>query len=302
MSTSGVQACGFAALIGAANAGKSTLLNALIGSKLSIVTHKVQTTRARLRGIAVKNDTQIIFVDTPGIFAPKKRLEKAMVAAAWAGVEEADAVILIVDVQKGMNADLDPILTGLEKLKTEPILVLNKIDKIERPRLLDLSARLNERKKFAATFMISALNGDGVADLLDYLACRMPACAWLYPPDQLGDISEQLLACEITREKIFLRLHEELPYTTTVETESFKTLQDGSHRIEQVIYVSRPGHRAIILGKGGATIKALGQSARLDMEKALGARVHLFLRVKLMKNWTDDPERYREMGLEFPKG
>jgi GTP-binding protein Era len=295
------RSCGFVALIGAPNAGKSTLLNALVGTKISIVTHKVQTTRMRIRGIVMQDAVQIILVDTPGIFEPTRRLERAMVAAAWAAVEEADRAVLLVDAQKGPADDLFPLLGRLSTLHKKPVLVINKIDKLAKQKLLEIVAALNEKVQFARTFLVSALTGDGVQDLLGYLAAQMPHGPWLYSEDQLGDMTERLLASEITREKIFLRLHEELPYSITVETESFQTRKDGSVRIEQVIHVTRAGQRAIVLGKGGRMIRELGELARHDMASAFGYPVHLFLRVKLSEKWPNDPERYRQMGLDFPK-
>jgi GTP-binding protein Era len=293
--------CGFVALIGAPNAGKSTLLNALVGSKVSIVSRKVQTTRALVRGIAIEGAAQIIFVDTPGIFAPRRRLDQAMVASAWGGAGDADAIALLIDARKGIDEEVEAILSGLLKLKAPPILVLNKIDTVERSTLLKLTADLNARFAFRETFMISALTGDGVPYLKKQLGSMMPDGPWLYPEDQVSDAPLRLLAAEITREKLFERLHDELPYQSTVETDSWKELPDGSARIEQTIYVAREGQKKIVIGEGGRTIKAIGQAARTEIAEAAEQKVHLFLFVKVRPNWIDDPERYREMGLEFPR-
>ena len=294
--------CGFVALVGAPNAGKSTLLNLMVGGKVSIVTPKVQTTRTRITGICMAGEkTQIIFLDTPGIFKPKRRLERAMVTAAWSGAHDADLVVVLVDVKRGFDGDTRRIIEGLAARKRRAVLALNKIDGARRDDLLPLAAKLNESGVFSDSFMISALTGDGVDDLRDFLAGRMPAGPWLYPEDQLADIPLRLLAAETTREKLFLRLHQELPYALGVETESWEERRDGSIRIDQVIYVLRDSHKPIILGKGGRQIKAVGQAARLDLEAFLGQRVHLFIHVKVAPKWTDDPSRYREMGLEFPK-
>jgi GTP-binding protein Era len=292
--------CGYVALIGAPNAGKSTLLNQLVGGKVSIVTPKVQTTRARITAIAIRGPAQIVFVDTPGIFIKaKRRLERSMVAAAWAGIGDADLSVLLVDAVVGMTDDVDHILQEISGIERDVVLVLNKVDAVKREKLLALSADLNARMTFAGTFMVSALTGDGVGDLADFLAERMPPGPWLYPEDQLADISERLLAAEITREKLFLRLHDELPYNSTVETEAWKQQKDGSVRIEQVVYVTRESHKPIVLGKGGRTIKAIGAAAREELETVLGCRVHLFLFVKVRQQWLDDPERYQAMGLDF---
>ena len=293
-----VSRCGFVAIIGAPNAGKSTLLNQLVGSKLAIVTQKVQTTRTRLRGIVIEGQSQIIFVDTPGIFPPRRRLDEAMVEAAWAGAAEADAVILLVDCRFGLDDQAELVIAGLDKANVKPLLALNKIDLIRRETLLETVKTFNERWPFAATFLISAANGDGVADLRSDVAARMPPGPWLYPEDQIADVPLRLLAAEITREKIFLRLHEELPYTSTVETESWKERKDGSVRIDQVIYVEREGQRKIVLGKGGQTIKAIGQVARAEIAELIGQPVHLFLFVKVRSDWSSDPERLRVMGLQ----
>jgi GTPase len=293
--------CGIVALIGAPNAGKSTLLNALVGAKISIVTPKVQTTRALVRGITVEGASQLIFVDTPGIFAPRRRLDRAMVGTAWGSAHDADIVALLIDSRKGLEEDDEAILRGLVDVRTDKGLVLNKVDLVEKPRLLALAQALNERVAPAATFMISALSGDGVADLKGWLAAQVPAGPWLYPEDQMSDAPLRQLAAEITREKLYLRLHQELPYRSTVETDVWKELRDGSVRIEQTIYVERESQRKIVLGKGGQTIKAIGAAARKDIAEATEQPVHLFLFVKVREGWGDDPERYREMGLEFPK-
>jgi len=292
--------CGFVALIGAPNAGKSTLINILVGAKVSIVSRKVQTTRSLVRGIATEGSAQIIFVDTPGIFAPKRRLDQAMVSSAWGGAGDADVVALLVDARKGIDDEAEAILEKLPLVAARKILVLNKIDTIEPPRLLQLTAVLNARAQFSDTFMISALRGHGVEKLKTALAEMMKKGPWLYPEDQISVAPLRMLAAEITREKIFERLHDELPYQSTVETVLWKDLPDGSARIEQTIYVMREGHKKIVIGEGGRTIKAIGQAARKDIAEAAEQNVHLFLFVKVRENWTEDPERYREMGLEFP--
>ncbi len=291
--------CGFVALIGAPNAGKSTLLNQAVGSKVSIVSRKVQTTRALIRGIALSGQTQIIFLDTPGIFAPKRRLDRAMVASAWSGAGDADVVALLVDARKGRDEETEAILARLGATRAPRILILNKIDTIERSRLLELAQGLNAAAAFDETFMISALNGDGVKTLVERLAARMPEGPWLYPEDQVSDAPLRSLAAEITREKLFERLHDELPYQSTVETESWKDQPDGSARIEQTIYVTREGHKKIVIGEGGRTIKAIGTAARREIMEAAEQTVHLFLFVKVRPDWGDDPERYRAMGLDF---
>ena len=293
--------CGFAALVGAPNAGKSTLLNALVGAKVSIVSHKVQTTRTVVRGIAIEGNAQIVFVDTPGIFRPKRRLDRAMTAAAWSGAGDADAVCFLIDVRRGVGEENEAILEKLAAVRRPRMLVLNKIDLIERPKLLELAAALNARLSFERTFMVSALTGDGVADLKRVLAGMMPPGPWLYPEDQISDAPLRMLAAEITREKIYERLHEELPYRSTVETDQWQPRDDGSVRIEQTIFVERESQRKIVLGKGGQTIKAIGQAARREIAEIAEAPVHLFLFVKVRENWGDDPERYREMGLDFPR-
>ena len=293
--------CGFAALIGAPNAGKSTLLNALVGSKIAIVSHKVQTTRSLIRGITVVGQSQLIFVDTPGIFAPRRRLDRAMISSAWSGAQDADIVSVLIDARKGLDEEADAILHNLIDAKQPRLLILNKIDLVAKQDLLGLAKRANDRAAFADTFMISALTGDGVADLKTWLADHLPPGPFLYPPDQMSDVPLRQLAAEITREKMFLRLHQELPYQSTVTTEVWKEAKDGSIRIEQTIYVGRESQRKIVLGKGGQTIKAIGADARRDISEMTEATVHLFLFVKVREDWAEDPERYREMGLEFPK-
>lgn len=295
--------CGFIALIGAPNAGKSTLTNQIVGSKISIVTHKVQTTRASMRGIAIQEASQLILVDTPGIFAPKRRLDRAMVHAAWSGAQDADLVVLLVDVGPGVTPEVERILNHLQEaqdVKVPIILALNKIDQHEKEKLLECAALCTAKVEFAATFMISALDGDGVEDLRGYLAEHLPFGPWLYPEDQMGDAPLRYLAAEITREKLFLRLHEELPYASTVETTDWKTLKDGSARIEQTIYVERPSQKKIVLGKGGQAIKAISMQAREEIAEITETPVHLFIFVKVREKWGNDPERYRELGLEFP--
>ena len=293
--------CGFVALIGAPNAGKSTLVNALVGTKVSIVTPKAQTTRTLIRGIAVDGPAQLILVDTPGIFAPRRRLDRAMVGTAWGGARDADIAALVVDSRKGVEDEDEVVIRGLAEVRAAKLLVLNKVDVVAKPALLALTQMLNERAAFAAIFMISALTGDGVADLKRWLGAHVPAGPWLYPADQIADAPLRQLAAEITREKLYLRLHQELPYQSTVETEVWKELKDGSVRIEQTIYVERESQRKIVLGKGGQTIKAIGAAARADIAVAIEQPVHLFLFVKVREGWGDDPERYREMGLEFPR-
>ena len=293
--------CGFVALIGAPNVGKSTLTNALLGTKVSIVTPKVQTTRSLVRGIALTGAAQLIFVDTPGIFAPRRRLDRAMVGTAWGSTQDADIVALIIDTRAGIKDDDEAVLGRLAEIRASKVLVLNKVDLVAKPALLALTQALNARTSFAATFMVSALSGDGVADLKAWFAAHVPPGPWLYPADQISDAPLRQLAAEITREKLYLRLHQELPYQSTVETEVWKELRDGSVRIEQTIYVERESQRKIVLGKGGATIKAIGAASRTDIAAAIEQPVHLFLFVKVREGWGDDPERYREMGLEFPK-
>ncbi len=293
--------CGYVTLIGAPNAGKSTLLNQLVGAKIAIVSPKVQTTRARVTAIAVEDQSQIIFVDTPGIFAPSRRLEKAMVNAAWEGVQDADVLALIIDANRGISKDVERIIEGLEKAEAKAHLILNKIDMIKREKLLGLVQDLTDRGIFEDVFMISALNGDGVDHLRQTLAGQVPEGPWLFPEDQLATAPMRNLAAEVTREKLFLRLNQELPYSLTVETEKWEERKDGSIKIDQVVYVSRANHKPIVLGKGGATIKKIGAMAREELEEMMGCRVHLFLFIKVREKWLDDPERYQEMGLEFPK-
>jgi GTP-binding protein Era len=296
------QRCGFIAVIGAPNAGKSTLVNALVGAKVSIVSHKVQTTRVPVRGIANEGDSQLVFIDTPGVFAPKKRLETAMVEAAWGGARDADIVVLVVDAARGLDEEVAGIVTKLEGVKLPRLLVLNKIDRLQsREKLLELAADLNQKLPFDGVFMISATDGDGVEDLKRALAARMPPGPWHYPADDLTDAPLRLLAAEITREKIFHRLHDEVPYASTVETTQWTERRDGSVRIEQTIFVARDGQKAIMLGKGGQTIKQVSMDSRRELTAILERPVHLFLFVKVRSNWQDDPERYREMGLELPK-
>jgi GTP-binding protein Era len=294
--------CGFVALIGAPNAGKSTLINALVQSKVSIVSHKVQTTRMPVRGIAIEGASQLIFIDTPGIFAPKRRLDRAMVSSAWSGAHDADLTGLLIDARKGLDAENEAIVTKLPEVSGRKFLLLNKVDVVDKPALLALATALNERAKFETTFMISALTGDGVADVRTWLAGEVPLGPWHYPEDQISDAPMRQLAAEITREKLFHRLHQELPYQSTVETELWKEMKDGSVRIEQTIYVERDSQKKIVIGKGGQTLKSIGADARKEISSIVEVPVHLFLFVKVREGWGDDPERYREMGLEFPKG
>jgi GTPase len=291
--------CGYVALIGVPNAGKSTLLNQLVGQKLAIVSPKVQTTRSRLLGIATEGDTQLIFVDTPGIFEPRRRLDRAMVAAAWAGATDADVNVLLVDAAHGVDDDTRHIVERLKSAKATAVLALNKIDLVRRENLLGLADQLNKLGDFAQIFMVSGLNGDGVDDLHEYLAKTVPEGPFLFPPDQLSDAQERWIAAEVTREQVFLQLHDELPYSATVETESWQERPDGSVRIEQVIYVRRPGQRAIVLGQGGKRIKAIGARARTELAAMLDRKVHLFLFVKVREDWLDDPERFQAMGIDF---
>ncbi|MGJ4944544.1 GTPase Era [Bradyrhizobium sp. HKCCYLS1011] len=293
--------CGFVALIGAPNVGKSTLVNALVGSKVTIVSRKVQTTRALIRGIVIEGYSQIILVDTPGIFAPKRRLDRAMVTTAWSGAHDADLVCVLLDAKKGLDDEAEAILTRAASVAHEKILVVNKVDLVPREKLLALVAAANERLPFARTYLISALSGDGVDDLRRALAAMVPPGPFHYPEDQMSDAPMRQLAAEITREKIYQQLHQELPYQSTVETDSWTERKDGSIRIEQTIFVERESQRKIVLGKGGATIKSIGAEARKELADITGAPVHLFLFVKVRENWGDDPDRYREMGLEFPK-
>ena len=297
----GGTSAGFVALIGAPNAGKSTLMNRLVGAKVSIVTHKVQTTRSVIRGIATRDAAQIIFVDTPGIFAPKRRLDEAMVASAWEGAREADIVLCLIDAERGIGEHEEAMLKAAGQLPHKKALVLNKIDTVERSSLLALSQKANELAGFEQTFMISALKGDGCEDLLDWLAEKMPQSPWLYPEDEISDVPMRQLAAEITREKLYLRLHEEIPYASHVETEAWTEQKDGSVRIEQAIYVERASQKKIVIGKNGSAIKTVSMAARKELAEILERPVHLFLFVKVRENWGDDPARYREMGLEFPK-
>ncbi len=312
--------CGFVALIGAPNAGKSTLINALVGSKVSVVSRKAQTTRTTVRGVVIEGTAQIIFVDTPGLFAPKRRLDRAMAASAWGAAADADVLALLIDARQEIQASAkggadasagapaslceptEKILAALRDSNKPKVLALNKIDLVDRPALLALAAKLNAALEFAETFMVSTATGDGLDKLRQRLARMMPPGPWLYPEDQITDAPLRVLAAEITREKLFERLHDELPYQATVETDAWKTLPDGSARIEQTIFVTRDSHKKIVIGEGGRTIKAIGAAARKEIAEANDAPVHLFLFVKVRANWLDDPERYRAMGLEFPKG
>ncbi|WP_170445914.1 GTPase Era [Ruegeria arenilitoris] len=295
---------GFIALIGEPNAGKSTLLNRMVGAKVSIVTHKVQTTRARIRGVAMEGDAQLVFVDTPGLFKPRRRLDRAMVAAAWGGAADADIIVLMVEAHRGITEGVERILDGLSEIAQgrKVALAINKIDRVEAPALLSLTRELNDRFPFAETFMISAEKGHGVDDLRKWLAQQLPEGPWLYPEDQIADLPLRMIAAEITREKLTLRLHQELPYQLTVETENWEERKDGSARIDQVIYVMRDGHKGIVLGKRGETIKAISQAARAELEDFLDRKVHLFLQVKVRPNWLEEAERYSEMGLDFKDG
>jgi GTPase len=293
--------CGFVALIGAPNVGKSTLVNALVGAKVTIVSRKVQTTRALIRGIVIENNAQIILVDTPGIFLPKRRLDRAMVSTAWSGAHDADLVCVLLDAKSGIDEEAEAILTKAASVNHEKILVINKVDLVQREKLLALAQAANERMKFARTFMIAAISGDGVDDIRTTLAEMVPPGPYLYPEDQMSDAPMRQLAAEITREKIYQKLHQELPYQSTVETEKWEERKDKSVRIEQTIFVERESQRKIVLGKGGATIKSIGADSRKELMQILDAPVHLFLFVKVRENWGDDPDRYREMGLEFPK-
>ena len=296
--------CGFVALIGEPNAGKSTLLNRMVGAKVSIVTHKVQTTRARIRGVAVEGEAQLVFVDTPGLFRPRRRLDRAMVAAAWGGAADADVVVLLIEAHRGRTEGVQAILDALgAQAGGRPVaLAINKIDRVEPPALLVLAEEMNAAFPFARTFMISAEKGHGVGDLRAWLADAVPEGPWLYPEDQIADLPMRVIAAEITREKLTLRLHQELPYQLTVETEGWQERADGSVRIDQVIYVARAGHKGIVLGKGGETLKAVGQAARAELEAFLGQTVHLFTQVKVRPGWLEEAERYAEMGLDFRDG
>lgn len=295
---------GFVALIGEPNAGKSTLLNRMVGAKVSIVTHKVQTTRARIRGIAIAGDSQIVFVDTPGIFRPRRRLDRSMVAAAWGGASDADVILLLIEAHRGLTDGTAAIIEQLKGLdsRTPVALVINKIDRVKAETLLALTAELNAAYPFVQSFMISAEKGYGCDDLRDWLAAALPEGPWLYPEDQIADLPMRMIAAEITREKLTLRLHEEIPYQLTVETEAWEERKDGSARVDQIVYVARPGHKGIVLGKGGETIKAVGQLARAELEEFMGRRIHLFLQVKVRENWLDEAERFTEMGLDFKDG
>jgi len=297
----GAQSCGFIALIGAPNVGKSTLVNALVGSKVAIVSHKVQTTRSLLRGIATAGRSQLIFIDTPGIFAPRRRLDRAMVTSAWAGAHDADLVGVILDAKRGIDADASAVLDKLAGVRQPKILLVNKVDLVEKFLLLEIARDANKHMAFAATFMISALTGDGVADVKNWLSNHVPEGPWHYPVDQITDAPLRQLAAEITREKVYLRLHQELPYQSTVETDQWQERKDGSIRIEQTVYVERASQRKIVLGKDGRTIKAIGADARREIADMIEAPVHLFLFVKVRESWSDDRDRYRAMGLEFPK-
>ena len=291
--------CGFVALIGAPNAGKSTLLNEFVGAKVAIVTHKVQTTRTQLRGIAIHEKTQLIFVDTPGIFKPKRRLDRAMVQAAWAGADDAEIIVLLIDARKGLNEENEAIVKGLRDSGKRAILAINKIDTLPRENLLALAETMSGTGVFDDIFMISALNIDGVQDLIKFLASKAPKGPWMYPEDDMTDVTMRVLAAEVTREKILLRLHEELPYAATVETEKWEELKDGSVRIEQVIHITRESHKGIVIGKGGSMLKTLGSLAREELEEMMGCRVHLFLHVRVSERWQDDRSVYKDMGLEW---
>ncbi|MCC6948331.1 MAG: GTPase Era [Bradyrhizobiaceae bacterium] len=296
-----VTRCGFVALVGAPNVGKSTLLNQLVGSKVSIVSPKVQTTRSQVRGIAMHGNTQIVFVDTPGIFAPRRRLDRAMVQAAWSGAGDADLIALLIDAKKGLDDEARAIIGKLADIRAKKVLIINKIGTVTRESLLALAAEADRLAKFERIFMIAAVKGDGVPDVLRYFAEAVPAGPYHYPPDEISDLPERLLAAEVTREKLYLRLHEELPYQSTVETDSWKELKDGSVRIEQTIFVGRESQRKIVLGEGGRMIKAISMDARKEIAATIERKVHLFLHVKVREDWENDPERYRAAGLEFPK-
>jgi GTPase len=293
--------CGFIAVIGAPNVGKSTLVNTLVGSKVTIVSPKVQTTRSNVRGIAIMDAAQLVFVDTPGIFLPRRRLDRAMVAVAWNGAHDADIVALMIDAKRGLDEETAAIAARLNEVAATRILLVNKVDLVAKPSLLGLVHEANERVDFTATFLVSARSGDGIGEVKEWLACHLPEGPWLYPEDQISDASMRSLAAEITREKLYLRLHQELPYRSTVETEAWKELRDGSVRIEQTIFVERESQRKIVLGKGGQAIKAIGGEARKEIAVLIEKPVHLFLFVKVREGWGDDPARYREMGLEFPR-
>lgn len=291
--------CGVVSILGAPNAGKSTLVNRLVGAKVSIVSPKVQTTRIRVRGVALIDKTQIVYVDTPGIFAPKRRLDRAMVDAAWSGASDADAIVLLVDAARGIDTDTRRIAEGLKERGAAAILVLNKVDAVKREALLALSEELNSLAGFDATFMVSALNGSGVEDLERHLISRMPSGPWLFPEDEISDLPQRLLAAEITREKAYLRLHQELPYALSVETEAWQDFDDGSVRIEQSITVERDSQKGIVVGKGGQMIKRIRAEAQQELAELLDRPVHLFVRVRVRENWADNPGHYREWGLRF---
>ncbi len=293
--------CGFVAVIGAPNAGKSTLVNALVGAKVSIVTHKAQTTRTRVRGIVIEGQSQIVLVDTPGIFVPKRRLDRAMVETARTEAREADAVVVVIDSARGLDEAADPVIRQAKELTMPLVLALNKVDKVKKDKLLTLADEASKRLAFKAVFMMSALSGDGIADLKRYLASLMPPGPWLFPEDQLADAPLRLWAAEVTREKLFLRLHEEIPYSSTVETVAWKERRDGSVRIDQTIFVERESQRKIVLGAKGQAIKQISMEARREISEGIEAPVHLFLFVKVRENWAEDPERYREIGLDYPK-
>lgn len=293
--------CGFVALIGAPNVGKSTLVNALVGAKVTIVSRKVQTTRALIRGIVIENNAQIVLVDTPGIFLPKRRLDRAMVSTAWSGAHDADLVCVLLDAKTGIDEEAEAIFAKAASVNHDKILVINKVDLVQREKLLALAQAANERMKFAKTFMVAAISGDGVDDIRKTLAEMVPPGPFLYPEDQMSDAPMRHLAAEITREKIYQKLHQELPYQSTVETDKWEERKDKSVRIEQTIFVERESQRKIVLGKGGATIKSIGADSRKELMQILDVPVHLFLFVKVRENWGDDPDRYREMGLDFPR-
>lgn len=296
--------CGFVALIGEPNAGKSTLLNRMVGVKVSIVTHKVQTTRTRIRGVALQDDTQLVFVDTPGVFKPRRRLDRAMVAAAWGGAADADIVVLLIEAHRGITFGVKEIVQEFTNLdKSRPVvLAINKIDRVRSEALLSLTQEMNAIYKFQNTFMISAERGHGVSDLKSWLSTELPTGPWLYPEDQIADLPMRMIAAEITREKLTLRLHQELPYQLTVETEDWQERKDGSARIEQFIYVMRDGHKGIVLGNKGETIKAISMAARIELEEFLGRKVHLFLKIKVREGWLEDAQRYSAIGLDFKDG
>jgi len=291
--------CGFIAVLGAPNAGKSTLVNRAVGTKVSIVSPKVQTTRARVMGIAIHGRCQLVFIDTPGIFEPRRRLDRAMVAAAWGGASDGDVTLLLIDAERGIDRDTRSIIKRMKNDHRRAHLVLNKVDKVKKPQLLELTTKLHDEGIFDEIFMVSALNGDGVDDLIDALASRMPEGPWHFPEDQVSDMTERLLAAEITREKLYVHLRQELPYATTVETETWEDWKNGSVKIEQVIFVERDSQKSIILGKGGQQIKVIGAEARKELEEIMDRRVHLFLFVKVREKWGDDPDRYRDWGLDF---